>query len=378
MTPADEELVDLIGAFYDAVIDQTQWSSALERLRKRFDFYGVALAAHRQMPDDVVLQVTVNIPPDFAARLPDYASDIVELWGGPARWAQVPIEEPLLISSETTLDVWDKTSFYHEWVRPQGIVDQVGILLSRDAMMSGSIGLPIHESRSTFSEEDKDAMRLLAPHLRRAVVISGLLETAADNASTFRAALDATRNGVVLVDPGMRILHSNVAANGMLAAGDPLRATGGRLALRREIVPGQLQAAVRIAAKSEADLGRRGTSIPARRLNGNPVSVSILPLERRNDRSGLGSSASAAVFISDAAAPPELPADAMRLLYDLSAAEQRVFTLVVEGRGTAEVASALRVGASTVRTQLLSIFGKTGCRNRADLVRLARSLAKPA
>ena len=377
MGPQDAEFADLIGAIYDAVIEPNLWERALERLRARFDFRLAILGVNALPRGNAVIQAAANAPPDYLARMPGYTAEIVELWGGPAAMAAMPLEEPVLNSSRTSMDVWQDNRFYLEWARPLGIVDQVGMFIARDGAVFGSLGLSIHSSRRPVTDEDMDELRLLAPHLRRAVTISRMLDIAVDTAVVLQAALEATTTGVVLVDAGLGIVHANAAAVAMLNRGDPIRGSGGRLLLREELLPGQLQRAVQAAALDEATLGRRGMAIPIRLLDGSAAAISVLPLERRKLRGAPAMAATAAVFIADPAEPPAMPADALRLLYELTPAEQRVFKLVVDGRPTAEIARSLGVSVGTVRTQLLQVFQKTGRRDRADLVRLSHELTPP-
>jgi DNA-binding NarL/FixJ family response regulator len=55
----------------------------------------------------------------------------------------------------------------------------------------------------------------------------------------------------------------------------------------------------------------------------------------------------------------------------LSARERDLVTLVAQGRTDAQIAAALSVSVSTVRSRLDRIRDKTSCRRRADLTRLA-------
>jgi non-specific serine/threonine protein kinase len=55
----------------------------------------------------------------------------------------------------------------------------------------------------------------------------------------------------------------------------------------------------------------------------------------------------------------------------LSARERELVTLVAQGRTDAQIAAQLYISVRTVRTHLDRIRGKTGCRRRADLTRLA-------
>jgi DNA-binding CsgD family transcriptional regulator/PAS domain-containing protein len=372
----DTEIVNIIGLIYDAVIDRAGWQEVIDRLRLYVGAQVAALAAQGFPRGNVIVQAASNIPAEFLAAMGNYGDDVVNMWGGAAYFATLPLEEPRLQTTVTDFGQWEQYRYYTEWGRPQGLVDQVAMLLARDATMFGSLGLGIHESGKVPSERVMDGLRVIAPHLRRAVVISGMLDVSAAAALTFRSALEATSAAAVLVDADMRILHANAAAAGMLAAGDPVRAVGGRVALREELVPGHLRAAVRTASQNEASLGRRGIGVPARLRDGTALSLSVMPLERR-PTPGIAPAATAAIFIGPAAAPLDMPADAMRLLYDLTPAEARVFDLVVAGQGTDEIAAALRVAAGTVRTHLLRVFEKTGRRNRADLVRLAGGIRLP-
>jgi DNA-binding CsgD family transcriptional regulator len=61
----------------------------------------------------------------------------------------------------------------------------------------------------------------------------------------------------------------------------------------------------------------------------------------------------------------------------LTPAETRVFELICAGRKQADVAGELGIAASTVKTHLLQVFAKTGCKRQADLVKLAASLSSP-
>ena len=59
---------------------------------------------------------------------------------------------------------------------------------------------------------------------------------------------------------------------------------------------------------------------------------------------------------------------AMRDLYELSASESKVVSLLVQGCNTKEIANTLEVAESTLRTHLKRIFSKTETRHQAELV----------
>ena len=59
--------------------------------------------------------------------------------------------------------------------------------------------------------------------------------------------------------------------------------------------------------------------------------------------------------------------------FDLTPAEARLAAKIVNGLTPDECALALGVKISTVRSQLIAVYGKTGATGQADLVRLVLS-----
>lgn len=88
---------------------------------------------------------------------------------------------------------------------------------------------------------------------------------------------------------------------------------------------------------------------------------------------GLAPQALFSVF--EPGAPADVDPYLLAMTFDLTPAESRLAALLVNGRSTEECATEIGVKISTVRTQLLSIFRKTGAGSQADLVRLVLSAA---
>ncbi len=370
----DNSLNELIGSIYDAVIDPSRWHGVIDEIRRRYNFEIAMLSAISLTSGTPVVHVSANVPEDFERMAASYNNDVVELWGGPARLAELPAEEPIIVTEVLEPVDWEANRFYLEWCKPQGLEDQVVIQLGMDASMVATLGLGRHVSKLPVTLDEMRDLRIIAPHLRRAVVISHLLDGATGRADTFEAALSAMSSAAVIVDADMRVLHANALGHRMLDDGDPIRSSAGKLDLPGELVPGQLEAAVRATTGPESELRRRGLGIPTRRRNGAPLVVHVMPLVRRRGRSGLERSAAAAVFVSETGARSPLPMDAVNMLFELTPAEGRVFELLATGHSIPQIAEALAVAETTVKTHLASVYGKTSTNRRGDLVRLASEL----
>jgi DNA-binding CsgD family transcriptional regulator len=105
--------------------------------------------------------------------------------------------------------------------------------------------------------------------------------------------------------------------------------------------------------------------------------IHVLPLKRGEMRRGLAQRAAAALFIAPATAQPRMPSDALAVLYDLTPAETRVFELITDGQTQTVIATTLGIARSTVKTHLLHVFEKTGCKRQVDLVKLVSGLQSP-
>jgi DNA-binding CsgD family transcriptional regulator len=373
-----ESASTLIGAVYDCVTAPERWEGVLRQICTQLSFATGMIAVNATATGQVAIFASVGFTPEWLARAPTYDADAVAMWGGEARIQQYPLEEPILNSQVVDRATVERTRWYKEFGEPQGLTDGVAIALTRDAGGLGNLAFGRHYSAGPVRDVELSQLRLIAPHVRRAVTISRLLDARAVAASTFASALDAFAAAVILVNEDLRIVHTNRAGATMLAAKDPLRSDDGVLALPSSIGTRALRTAVGLSAQTEIKLGRRGMGIPARRADGTAFVAHVLPLRRQELRRGLGTSVTAAVFVAPALSPPRLPGDALALLYDLTPAEVRVFELIADGKPPAEIAVALGVAPSTVKTHLLRLFEKTGCNRQADLIRLAASMSAPS
>jgi len=60
----------------------------------------------------------------------------------------------------------------------------------------------------------------------------------------------------------------------------------------------------------------------------------------------------------------------LEALFDLTPTEAKVASLLVQGQSVVEIAKAQEVKQNSVRTQLKSVFAKTGVHRQAELVGL--------
>ncbi|MBZ9739740.1 MULTISPECIES: helix-turn-helix transcriptional regulator [unclassified Mesorhizobium] len=379
MDNIDVTLIQLIGAIYDAVIEPEKWHDALDGIRRHFRLHNVMMALNDIRAQTASLSVLVNIPDHWAAAMakPEYNAELVNLLGGPESVGRMPLEEPITTLSVTNQQALESNKYFIDLAEPEGLIDSIGIFLTRDRFRIGNVGLGRHRDEGPITEDVLVGLRIIAPHLRRAALITGILDEERKQRTMFEAVVNAVRSSVVIVDGRANIIHANAAAREAMANGNPLVDRMGRLDIKGEIVPGGLAAAILAAAEGDGPLGRRGIAIPGTRTDSEPFVVHVLPLNGRCVRSGVPGEAVAAVFVAERGDDPKYVLDAAAMLYNLSPAETRIFELTINGRDSQEIARTLSISPNTLKSHTRHLLEKTGQQRRVDLVRLAASL-RPA
>jgi DNA-binding CsgD family transcriptional regulator len=191
-------------------------------------------------------------------------------------------------------------------------------------------------------------------------------------------ALDGLHAGMFLVDACGRIVHANAAGHVLTAQGDVLCSASGRLAAREAQIDQTLRDAFARAAASGEAIRAKAIPVPLVARDGTRYAAHVLPLScgaRR--RAGTIYAATAAVSVNEAVLDvrslPEIIAEA----YRLTPAELRTLLAIVELGGVPEVAHALGVAESTVRTHLGRLFQKTATSRQAGLVGIVAGFANP-
>jgi DNA-binding CsgD family transcriptional regulator len=181
-----------------------------------------------------------------------------------------------------------------------------------------------------------------------------------------------------LVDAAGRIIHANTACHVMLDARDFLSTIGGRIVASDAKLDQTLRGLFAAAGSGDAAVGTQGIALPLRAQDGSHYVAHVLPLTSGARRlAGIAYSATVALFIrkvtSEAPSAPEIIARA----YNLTPTELRVLLAIIEVGGVPEVAVALGIAESTVRTHLGNLFVKTGAGRQADLVKIAAGFVTP-
>jgi DNA-binding CsgD family transcriptional regulator len=374
---------ELVGQIYDAALEPQRWPAVVEHLLPFVQAKSGMLFTPYDRIDAPGFCFPANISQNFlqqnASRYQPH-----DPWAMAIREAGVGRAGNLVIGDEIVPRASLLASrFFREFLKPQN-TSRICVAFVFGGHEHPSVlntALTVHRSiRSRpFSERSKERLRLLIPHLSRALGVMFRLRNAEMKIAASRSALDRLSSGIVLVDAHRDIVFTNRAAQRLFAARDGLTLAPGsssreRLAAATPAKTAEIDRALGAAlAPVRAQLPHFSVGIRVPRPSGKaPVVLNVSSLPADN---GFGDGACAIVFLTDSCEAPRISQALLRRIYGLSAAELRIVERVCAGGSLGDAASALGIGQATARSQLQSAFDKTGTRRQAELVKLVLSLS---
>lgn len=369
------KISSLIGQIYDAALDPTLWPRVLETSA---GFVGGTASALFLKDSVRKTHNTIHV----WGYDPDYIQIYIEKYGqfDPFATAQIffDIGEPISVADIMPHSAHRKSLFYREWVQPQHWIDAIAVTLERSATTYAAFSVIRHENDGVVDDKARQRMKLIVPHVRRAVLIGKIIDLQKLETATFADTLDGLAAAVFLADTGGHVVHANATGHAMLAEDSVVCGIGGKLVAADAVANRTLHDILLNAENSDDAVGAAGISVPLSSRDGERYVAHVLPLTfgaRR--KAGMAYSAVAAVFVRKAAIDLPHPVETIASTFRLTPAEMRVLMTVVQLGGVPEIAPVLGVSAATVKTHLQRIFSKTKTRRQADLVKLVAGYMSP-
>lgn len=376
-----ENIGRAITAIYDAVLSDIHWPAALDAFAREIGSVGAVLVAVDKVGlPFTILQATSNYPIEDV----HYYFDNLGHYDEPemtSRFAVTPRFQ--LLRDE---DVWGDVSKLddrpdYKWVRGRiGAHRRAGIRLSSNRGWMDLVALQ-------FAERDwrevPHSMEInlgkLAPHLAKAVEVNRTFGLLRESYRAVMSALDYFRLGIAIVTPSGTVVAENRELRRLLELKDGLHLSRTRrLECSSSSNNGELLAAIAEVSATSAGAGEKVERLlfVERRSGKRPFLVEVAPLRDVTGELDRGF-AGAVVFVIDPEDTRAISTERLARLFVLSQAESEVVRAMVDGLSAAEIAELRGTTDGTVRSQIKSIYAKTGVRRRADLVRLAVSVDPP-
>jgi DNA-binding CsgD family transcriptional regulator len=379
----NEALFRLIDRIYEGATDPGAWPDFVQRAADFMQTPKARLFTPLSSPAQGGLGISVGIP---QAALEVWARKYMEH----DIWVERGVAKGLLVEGFVGLDSdlvppreFEQSVIYREHLQHLGVGRLcVGVIFGTTTPgMLPTVLAVYRDFAHAFDAEEAAGMRVLVPHLSRALGVMYRLRDAELKLAASRAALDELPVAIVLIGAQGAVLHANATARQLLEPGDGLRLAGeaGRAPRLHACDPvadarlaGTLAAALR---RDVLEAPHFSSTLTVPRGGRSPLSLQAAPLPDSNPFSGDTRTASAIVFINDPEADVALDERLLDELFHITPAEARLAQRLVAGQCLKDASAECGISLTTAKTHLSALFHKTGVARQAELVRLLASTA---
>jgi DNA-binding CsgD family transcriptional regulator len=367
-----DRLLRLIGRIYDAASDESLWPLFLDEFAEAIQGTMTTLVYHDLTSQRASLMLSARCDPEcprqyvsyFSARDPYKTAGLARhRSAGPDT---VYVGEELVASAQLT-----RTEFYNDFSLAHGMVRHFGtpIVITKNWVSNISSHRP--GNREPFGLEEVKLLRLLLPHLQRAILFHRRFAELENIERASLDAIDRLRVGVILLDQAGAIIAMNREAHRTVALNDGLFVSKEGLSAASVSLKNELLAATgRAALTAQGEGSSAGGLFSIPRPSGKrPFHLAVSPIGRDAFGPGIRTPA-VIVFVTDPDQQPESLADALARIFGLTRAEARLADYLRQGETMVETAEKLGISHNTARTHLQHIYEKTGTKHQGELVRL--------
>jgi DNA-binding CsgD family transcriptional regulator len=361
MPSIETESQQYIALIYEAVLDRTQWPHLLEALMNSIQGNSAMLRKINPQTRALSFYESVGYEAKYAEAYRDHFCHLDPY----QRFFQTTAVGHL-IATEEKLEARKRyrSEYFNDFEVPQDKIYAIGGVMHREAANEIQFGIQRGSAPGNFQKHDRQLLQLLLPHLACAIKLHCALADAEYRQNLAFSAWDKLRLAVFLHHADGKLFYSNAKAESLLQA-NTISVKAGRLALHNEIETAQLHRLLK-----EASHGVGGNIRCHSGKAGERLSVWVTPLHTASMPNEFSTiSGGIAVFIS-CLGLLNLPWLPLTKHYGLTHAEAKLAVALADGKSLEEIAEAQCIAYETARSQLKSIFSKTGTRRQPELVAL--------
>jgi DNA-binding CsgD family transcriptional regulator len=354
-----ETLDRLIGQIYECALYPSQWDATIEQIRLALcppDWRTAFLMLERRNPPSAKFIASTNVGPGVESTYSAVFaySNPWSQGGWRARNGQLIDTDDILSREELR-----KTGLYKNFLASMNVDRTLCLMLDRTE--GARLGLLLIGPGDRNLALLRRGLRVLGPHIQRAVRISQRIASVEVAASAARAAANRSRYALISLDKDFNILSVNDRVAHYVEIG-LITTTGGKLAF---VDPAGQQRLANMS-RSRDDLAFQAVDRSGRE---RPVlGVLIMPKAVPVIGGAIADVAMIVTIGSGVGEGPVLAIDRLAQWFGLTPTEARVVEALVAGQTPQDYAVSKGVSVNAVRFHLKHIFLKTETSSQAQLV----------
>ena len=364
--PLPEELTN---AVYHAALEPQAWDDVMQSMKRSFPSVAQTFYLLHMQPRRIQPVSLVGIEPAWIRNFDSLYFAADNPW---IRMTQ-QLHRPGIVRTNERLDHLLRTrgalyrsSYYNEWMRPQGFRYTIGNTLLSEGGIVANITLMRAPDMKTFSRTEVRCFEALSRHMTRSLQMSLRLESA-ESGATSTSVLDALPQALAIVDARRRVLHANAPMQALLRCKKGLMLREGRLEASHAATQQALLQRIAAAFGVGPPAANVAPPLPLPDADTAGLRLTVMPLVGRLGRT-LIAGPTALLMVAEEGARPALTHATVCLQHGYTPAEGRLAELLARGHELKEAAQRMGVTYGTARAYLKAVFDKTGVHSQAQLV----------
>ncbi len=267
----------------------------------------------------------------------------------------------------------NETELYRKWMEPNGIFHVGGAqFVDTDSHKAGIAILRDRES-GIWGKGEIRVMDEILPHLRRALNIHSEFTHLRLRQDALLKGLDRLVIGLILYDRHAKPVYINPTAKAIIEEHPALELQEDELFIVNAEDDKHLRKTItRTAAIDPEDSWKQSIAIGLTHPDVEaPLPLLVTPIHAHLITSDLDyEGAKVAVFLSDPNLQQPISVDSLVTVYNLTPTEAQVSISLANGHSIEEIAKLSHHSTHTIRSQLKSVFRKTGVSRQSELIKL--------
>lgn len=364
-----DTVLELVNSAYSAAEIPELWNHFLEQLSEALRSTLTGLWYQDLRSQQATITASVRTDPESVRIYNEYyASRNIYFLAAPDLIAS----GALLNDSMLDRTVVRKSEYYNDFLAANNVEHSAAVVLAMEDTVACVLSMSRSSRFGEYSNEEMALLRVLQPHLQRALQIHRRL-FAADLRSGFSAsALDVLHAGVVLLDCLGRIVLVNKSAAEMMRKADGLKIDGQFLQFADANAQRRFRDLVKDALQAHSVVGGAGGGVLAAQMPSCDDFYQVLIAPLRPEFANCGQTG-VIVMMTDPRVTAGPTRGALRTLYALTRGEETIALELASGKTVNEIAAEHSISKETVRKHLAQIFLKTGVNRQSQLIRMLSS-----
>lgn len=371
----EEHLLDAISSIYEAALVPGRWDDALSGVMALLGRDKGCIQFIDYQTGDFELLANVGLNGEIYNTTHEYSIAEYEIW---AQHIDPHDNREILIGSQLVdARTYKDSIFYNEIAKPfdAPIHDCITGLIGSPQSLCGMAAIYGNDTDVFFDERDLQTYAKVWPHFVKAFQVKAAFSSLSTENKLTNATLDRLNYGVFGLDTSGHVILKNRVADAMLRRSDAIVRSNGSIGCYWPDDNRSLQAAIFKAQNSAKGLASDGASaftvLPG--SMDRKWTITVTPVCNTSgimDALFRADQPAVLISVSDHQPATVLQTRTAALAFDLTPVEEKLLLAISSGKTLKAFAEEKGRSIETLRSQLKSIYRKTGTASQAELSRL--------